>query len=172
MNPFRWSFRAQFLAGFLACLALIGYAIYTQLYQGLEPCPLCIFQRIAFAALGVVFLLGGLHAPRPAGGRRFYGVLVLVTSLVGIGIAGRHVWLQQLPKDLAPACGPPLSFLQETLGPFEVVRKVLTGSGSCGDVDWTLLGLSMPAWSLICFVVLAIWGLQAAFRRRKGRNRL
>jgi disulfide bond formation protein DsbB len=172
MNPFRWSFRAQFLAGFLACVALIGYAIYTQLNQGLEPSPLCIFHRIAIAALGVVVLLGGLHAPRTPRGRRFYGVLVLVASLVGIGIAGRHVWLQLLPKDIAPACGPPLSFLQETLGPFEVVRKVLTGSGNCGDVDWTLLGLSMPAWSLICFVVLAIWGLQAAFRRRKGRNRL
>lgn len=172
MNPFRWSFRTQFLAGFVACVALIGYAIYTQLYQGLEPCPLCIFQRIAFAALAVVFLLGGLHAPRTPGGRGFYGVLVLVASLVGIGIAGRHVWLQLLPKDAAPACGPPLSFLQETLGPFEVVRKVLTGTGNCGDVDWTFLGLSMPAWSLICFIALAVWGLQAAFRRRKGRNRL
>ena len=76
MNPFRWSFRAQFLAGFLGCAALIGYAIYTQLYQGLEPCPLCIFQRLAYAALALVFLAGGLHAPRGTGGRKFYGVLV------------------------------------------------------------------------------------------------
>ena len=172
MNPFRWSFRAQFLAGFLGCVALIGYAIYTQLYQGLEPCPLCIFQRIAYAALGLVFLLGGLHAPRSPGGRGFYGVLVLLASAVGIGIAGRHVWLQSLPKELAPSCGPPLSFLQETHGPLELVRKVLTGTGNCGDVDWTLFGLSMPAWSLAGFVLLALWGLFAAFRRRKGHNRL
>lgn len=172
MNPFRWSFRAQFLAGFLGCVALLLYAIKTQLYDGLEPCPLCIFQRIAYAALAVVFLIGGLHAPRSSGGRGFYGVLVLAASLVGIGIAGRHVWLQTLPPELAPSCGPPLSFLQETLGPFELVRKVLTGSGNCGDVDWTLFGMSMPAWSLVGFVLLGAWGLFAAFKRRKGRNRL
>lgn len=171
MNPFRWSFRAQFLAGFLGCVALIGYAIYTQLYQGLEPCPLCIFQRIAYAALALVFLLGGLHAPRSPGGRGFYGVLVLAAAAVGIGIAGRHVWLQTLPKDLMPSCGPPLSFMRETMGSLDVVRKVLTGTGNCGDIDWTLLGLSMPVWSLIGFVLLAAWGVFAAFRRRKGRSR-
>lgn len=172
MNPFRWSFRAQFLAGFAGCVALLAYAIYTQFYQGLEPCPLCIFQRIAYAALALVFLAGGLHAPRAPGGRRFYGVLVVIAALVGIGIAGRHVWLQTLPRDVAPACGPPLSFLQETLGPMELVRKVLTGTGDCGTVDWTLFGLSMPVWSLFGFVLLSAWGLHAAFRRRKGRNRL
>lgn len=172
MNPFRWSFRAQFLAGFLGCAALIGYAIYTQLYQGLDPCPLCIFQRIAYAALALVFLVGGLHAPRSAGGRRFYGVLVLLAAAAGIGIAGRHVWLQMLPKGTAPACGPPLSFMRETMGSFDVVRKVLTGTGDCGTVDWTLFGMSMPVWSLIGFVLLAGWGLYAAFRRRKSRHRL
>ena len=172
MNPFRWSFRQQFLLGFACCAALIGFAIYSQFQWGLQPCPLCIFQRIAYAALGLVFLLGGLHAPRSPGGRGFYGVLVLLASAVGIGIAGRHVWLQSLPKELAPSCGPPLSFLQETHGPLELVRKVLTGTGNCGDVDWTLFGLSMPAWSLAGFVLLALWGLFAAFRRRKGRNRL
>ena len=171
MNPFRWSFRAQFFAGFLGCVASIGYAIYTQLYQGLEPCPLCIFQRIAYAALALVFLAGALHAPHSAAGRRFYGVLVLAAAAVGIGIAGRHVWLQSLPADLAPSCGPPLSFLRETMGPLEVVRKVLTGSGRCGDVDWTWFGLAMPVWSLIGFVLLAGWGLFAAFRRRKGSAR-
>ena len=172
MNPFRWSFRQQFLLGFACCAALIGFAIYSQFQWGLQPCPLCIFQRMAYAGLAVVFLLGGLHAPRAPGGRRFYGVLVALASLVGIGIAGRHVWLQLMPAGTAPSCGPPLSFLQETLGPLEVVRKVLTGTGDCGTVDWTMLGLSMPAWSLIGFVVLAAWGLYAAFRRRKGRNRL
>ena len=171
MNPFDWSFRARFLAGFLACVALLGYAIYTQLYQGLEPCPLCIFQRIAYAALAFVLLVGGLHAPKGIGARRAYAVLVALAGLAGIGIAGRHVWLQTLPADLAPSCGPPLSFLQETMGPMQLVRRVLTGTGNCGDVDWTFLGLSMPAWSLVGFVVLTGWGLLAALRRPKGRNR-
>jgi len=170
MNPF-WSFRARFLAGFLGCVALLAYAIYTQLYQGLEPCPLCIFQRIAFAALALVFLVGGLHAPKGAGARQLYGALVALAGLAGIGIAGRHVWLQSLPPDAAPSCGPPLSFLQETMGPLELVRKVLTGTGNCGDVDWTFLGLGMPAWSLVCFVLLTAWGLVAALRRPKGRTR-
>ncbi len=170
MNPFRWSFRAQFLLGFVGCAVLLAYVVYTQLYQGLEPCPLCIFQRIAYAALALVFLVGGLHAPRGQGGRRFYGVVLALAAAVGVGIAGRHVWLQMQPAGAMPSCGPPLSFLQETLGPMELVRKVLTGTGDCGTVDWTLLGLSMPAWSLIGLVLLGAWGLLAAFRRRKGRG--
>jgi len=171
MNPFRWSFRACFLLGFLGCVALLAYAIYTQLYQGLEPCPLCIFQRLAFAGLALVFLVGGLHAPRGTTGRRVYAALLAVAGLIGVGIAGRHVWLQSLPPDLAPSCGPPLSFLRETMGPLDLVRKVLTGTGNCGTVDWTLFGLSMPVWSLAGFVLLTGWGLLAALRRRKSRNR-
>lgn len=172
MNPMRWGFRAQFFAGFLACVALLGYAIYTQLHDGLEPCPLCIFQRIAYAALALVFLIGALHGPRTPGGRGGYGALVALASLVGIGIAGRHVWLQMLPAGTAPSCGPPLGFLQETMGPMELVRRVLTGTGDCGTVDWTLFGLSMPVWSLIGFLLLAGWGLFAAFRKRRSRHRL
>lgn len=171
MNPFQWSFRAQFLAGFLGCAAILAYAIHTQLNLGLEPCPLCIFQRIAYAALGLVFLVGGLHGPRGAGGRRAYGALVALAALAGIGIAGRHLWLQMQPPTGAPTCGVPLSFMRETMGPLELVRKVLTGTGDCGTVDWTFLGLSMPAWSLIGLVLLGGWGLQAALRRRKGRSR-
>jgi len=171
MNPFSWSFRSQFLLGFLACASLLAYAIYTQFHDGLEPCPLCIYQRIAFATLGLVFLLGALHGPRGAGGRRFYAVLVALASLAGIGVAGRHVWVQSLPADVAPSCGPPLDYLNETMGVLGALKKVLTGTGNCGDVDWTFLGLSMPAWSLAWFVALAAWGLLAALRRRKSRHR-
>src|SRR5690606_25853713 len=93
-NPLRWAFRIQCFAGFAACALLIGYAVFLQFSAHLEPCPLCIFQRIAFAALGLVFLLAGLHAPRGAGGRRGWGALALLAAAAGIGIAGRHVWLQ------------------------------------------------------------------------------
>jgi disulfide bond formation protein DsbB len=170
MNPFRWGFRTQYFLGFIACAGLIGYAIYTQLHDGLNPCPLCIFQRIAFAAVGLVFLLGALHGPRGTGGRRVYGLLGFVAAAVGMGIAGRHVWLQSLPPSLMPSCGPPLSFMRQTMGPMDVIKKVLTGSGNCGDVDWTFLGLSMPAWSLIWFVLLALWALYAGFRKRQARK--
>ncbi len=162
----RLSFRSAYLLGFVVCAALIGFALYSQFQWGLQPCPLCIFQRIAFAALGIVFLIGGLHAPKGAGGRRTYGVLAFIAAAVGIGIAGRHVWLTHLPPDQVPHCGPPLEFMMETNALTDVIRKVLTGSGECAKVDWTFLGLSMPAWSLLWFVLLAVWALWAAFRRR------
>ena len=165
MNPFRASFRTQFLLGFLACAGLLAYAFYVQLQDGLEPCPLCIFQRVGFAALGLVFLVGGLHAPRGAGPRRGYGVLALVAAAFGAGIAGRHVWLQSLPPEDVPTCGPGLDYMLEAMPISGVIRKVLTGSGECATVDWTFLGLSMPAWTLACFLVLAAWSAFAAFRR-------
>jgi disulfide bond formation protein DsbB len=164
-NPLRWSFRATCLAAAAACAALIGFAIYSQFAWGLEPCPLCIFQRIAFAALGVVLLLAGLHAPAGRGGRAAWGVAGLAAATVGMAIAGRHVWLQLNPPAL-PSCGPPLSFLRETMSTTSVIRRVLTGTGDCGNVDWTFLGLSMPAWSLAWFVLLAAWLAWAAFRAR------
>jgi len=166
VNPFRWSFRSQCLAGFAACVALVGFAIFSQFQWGLQPCPLCIFQRIAFAALALVLLVAGLHAPRGATGRRVYRVIALVPALAGIAIAARHVWLTHLPADQVPACGPPLSFMMEVNPLTDVIRQVLTGSGECAKVDWTFLGLSMPAWSLLWFIALALLVLSAAFRRR------
>lgn len=164
--PLRTSFRTQFLFGFAACAGLLGYAFYLQLHDGLEPCPLCIFQRVAFAALGVVFLVGGLHAPKGVGGRRRYGVLALLAALAGIAVAGNHVRLQHLPPDQVPACGPGLDYMLDAMPISGVIRKVMTGSGECANVDWSFLGLSMPAWSLVWFVLLAAWAWYAGFRRR------
>lgn len=164
--PYLQSFRSRFFAGFLVCAALLGYGFYSQFVTGLEPCPLCIFQRLAFAAVAVVFLIGALHGPTHAGARRVYGVLGLLATGIGIAIAGRHVWLQHLPPDQVPACGPNLDYMLEAMPLAGVVRKVLTGSGECAKVDWTFLGLSMPEWSLVWFVLLAGWVMLAAFRRR------
>lgn len=165
-NPLSASFRQQFLLGFFACVGLMAYALYSQHVLGYEPCPLCIFQRVAVIALGIVFLLGALLAPATRRGRVAWGVLALLPALAGMGIAGRHVWMQNLPPGQVPACGPPLEFLRETLPLVDVIKKVLTGSGQCATIDWTLLGLSMPAWVLIAFAGLALWAAHAAFRRR------
>lgn len=165
-SALRASFRRRFLLGFLACAGLIAYALYTQLHDGLLPCPLCIFQRVAFAALGAVFLLGALHAPRGAAGRRAYGMLALIASLAGIAVAGNHVRLQHLPPDQVPSCGPGLDYMLDAMPISGVIRKVMTGSGECANVDWAFLGLSMPAWSLVWFVLLAGWAAYAAFRNR------
>ena len=167
MNPFGWSFRVQFLSGFLACVAVLAYALYSEYYGGLVPCPLCTFQRGAFMVLGLVFLVGGVHAPRGPLGRRTYGVLALLAAVLGVSIAGRHVWLQHLPPDQVPACGPDLSFMMEAFPLSDVLRKVFTGSGECARVDWTFLGLAMPAWSLLCFVTLGLWAVYVSHRRAK-----
>ena len=170
LNPLRWSFRSQCLAGFAVCAALIGFAIFSQFVWGLEPCPLCIFQRIAFAALGIVFLVAGLHAPRAAAGRVADGALGFRAAAVGRAIAGRHGWIQYNPPEI-PGCGPPLSFMRETMSTGNVIRKVLTGNGDCGTIDWTFLGLSMPAWSLVWFVLLGLFFLAAGSSVRTGNAR-
>ena len=167
MNPLRWPFRAQFFLGFLICAGLLGYAIFLQLKMGLEPCPLCIFQRLAFAALGLLFLIGALHGPSTRPGRAPSGVLAFIAAAVGVGIAARHVYVQMLPPEMGATCGPPLSFLRETMGPLEVFRTVLTGTGNCGNIDWTFLGLPMPMWSGVWFVLLALWSLVVSLRKVK-----
>lgn len=165
-HPLHASFRWQFLLGFLACAGLMAYALYAQHVLGFEPCPLCTFQRVAMIVLGLVFLAGAAHGPGTARGRRAWGVAALLAALAGVAIAARHVWMQNLPPEAVPACGPPLEFLRETLPLVDVIKKVLTGSGQCATIDWTLLGLSMPAWVLISFAALALWAAFAAFRRR------
>lgn len=164
MNLIRASFRTQFLLGFVVCAGLLAYAFYLQLHDGLEPCPLCIFQRVAFAALGLVFLIGALHAPAGKG-RGVYGLIALFAAGTGAAIAGRHVWLQNLPPGQVPTCGPGLDYMLDVMPIAGVVRKVLTGSGECAKVDWSFLGLSMPVWTLVCFALLAAWAAFAAFRR-------
>jgi protein dithiol:quinone oxidoreductase len=155
-------------AGFIACVALLGYAYYTQYKLGLEPCPLCIFQRIGIAALGVVFLIAGLHNPR-GWGAPVYGVLLGAASLATIGVAIRHVYVQSLPPGTIPACGAPLDVLLQFTPVTEVIRKVLTGSGECSEINWRFLGLAMPAWVGISAAVLGAVGVVTNTRARKPR---
>jgi disulfide bond formation protein DsbB len=166
-NPFAWSFRAQMLFGFAAATALLAYAVFAQYGQFYEPCPLCIFQRVAMAGVAVVGLLAAVHDPRGPRGRAAWGLLAFLAAGVGAAIAGRHVWLQHLPPDQVPACGPGLSYMVESMPSWlDVVKKVLQGSGECAKVDWTLFGFSMPEWTLLCFVLFAVGALVAGFRRR------
>lgn len=166
-NPFAWTFRAQFLTGFALCAALLAYALYVQFGMLMMPCPLCILQRIAFAALGIVFLVGGLHAPKGRVGRAVYGLLAFIPAAAGAGVAARHVWLQSLPPSEVPLCtSMGLDYMIEAMGPMSALAKVLEGSGECAKVDWTFLGVSMPAWTLVWFVGLALGVLWAGFRRR------
>ncbi len=150
--------------GFLACAALIGYALYAEHVLGLAPCPLCIFQRVAVIAIGMVFLLATLHNPARTGAR-VYGGLIAIAALGGIAIAARHIWIQAQPPGTIAACGADLDYMMEILPLQEVIAKVLTGSGECGTVDWTLLGLSMPWWVLFALVGLMAWGVAVNWLR-------
>jgi len=152
------SWRIGNLAAFIVCAGMMSFALFAQYSWRMEPCPLCIFQRVALFALGIVFLLAGIHHAGRIG-RRLYAVLLAVAAAAGIGVAGRHVWLQSLPKDQVPACGPGLDFMIDTFPVLEVLNMVLSGSGECAEVAWRFLGLTMPAWTLISFVVLGGWGV-------------
>lgn len=152
-------------AGFAACVALLAYALYAQLHLGLEPCPLCIFQRIGLAALGLVFLLAALHGPRGRTGAAVYACLIAVAALATLGVAARHLYVQSLPPGALPSCGAPLSALIKWMPLWQLVRKVLTGSGECGVVNWRFLGLAMPAWVLVCAAALGTYGVVVNLRR-------
>lgn len=165
MNPLAWSFRTAFAFAAAVAAALLAYAYWSQFAGGLEPCPLCIFQRVAFIAVFVVCLAAAIHGPTGIG-RRIYGGLAFLAAAVGAGIATRHVWLQNLPADQVPACGPGLDYLMEAFPLAEVVRLAFTGSGECAEIDWVFLGLSMPAWTLVWFVLFALGAAWFGFRRR------
>lgn len=155
--------------GFLACAALMGYALYAQYVLGLEPCPLCIFQRVAVIVLGVLFLIAALHHPDRSGAR-VYGVLLAVAAIAGILVSSRHIWIQAQPPGTVAACGAGLDYMLDIMPVTDVITKVLTGSGECGKVDWRLLGLSMPWWVLISLAVLGAWAVIAnMFDRTSAR---
>lgn len=153
--------------GALACAGLMAYALYAQYALGLEPCPLCIFQRVAVVVVGFLFLVAALH---PAGGfgRRIYSVLIGLGALAGMGVAGRHVWLTTLPPERVPACGPGLDFMLDAFPLTEALAMVFSGSGECASVDWRFLGLSMPAWVLIAMVCLGVWGVACNWRASRS----
>lgn len=164
MNPL-YASRAMYLLGFLACALLLGYAYYLQYAEHLDPCPLCILQRVAFFGLGLIFLLGGLHNPGRIG-YRIYASFAAVAALAGAVVATRHLWLQSLPPDQVPACGPGLEYMLSSFPLTEAIAMIFRGSGTCAVVDWSFLGLAMPAWTLVWYVLLGGVALAWGFRRR------
>jgi disulfide bond formation protein DsbB len=150
--------RAAFALGFLICAALMGWAFWLQYGEGLEPCPLCMLQRIAFVVIGLIFLVGTFHEPGRVGAW-IYAFLLLIVAAIGAALATRQVWLQSLPKDQVPACGMGLSYMLDTLPFVDVIRRVLEGSGECAEKGWEFLGLSIAGWTLAFFVAIAFSGI-------------
>jgi protein dithiol:quinone oxidoreductase len=155
--------------GFLACVALLGFAFYLEHYHGLEPCPLCMAQRFAFALVALVFLTSSIHNSLNTG-RLAYPVALLFTSGLGIYLASRHIWIQHLPPDKVPACGPDFYFLFQVYPASQALGTMLLGSGSCASIDWSFLTLSIPQWTLLCFIALLTWGLSGyAYLRQQDK---
>jgi len=159
--------RTAFLAGAIVCALLLGYGYYLQYGTGLEPCPLCMVQRGFFFAVMLFFVLAAIQAPRRVG-TAIYAALVVLFAAGGAATAGRQVWLQHLPADKVPQCGPDLFFMLENLPLASTLQKVFHGSGECAAVDWTFLGLSIAGWSLVWFSVLAIYAVWLALRPQQN----
>ena len=132
--------------------------------MGLEPCPLCWLQRFGFMGAGLVSLVAFLHGPLGFG-RRVYGVFLVLTAGAGLGVAGRQLWLQNLPADHVPACGPSVDYMLQVLPWLDVLKTALRGTGDCAEVVWRFLGLSIPGWTAVFFVLLIVLGLVMMFRR-------
>jgi len=144
---------------FLVIMTIVGMSFalfFLQRHMGLSPCPLCIFQRIGLIIMGSFALISALFNPKS----KIIRLLLWLGSVAGIGwstaVAARHVWLQHLPADQVPSCGPGLDYWLDTLPILQVFKEVFAGSGECASVDWTFIGLSIPEQSLILFSVLLL----------------
>ena len=151
-------------AGFLACTGMMGFALYAEHILLLSPCPLCVFQRVAVISLGIIFMIAALQNPS-GWGRHIYAAMVLLAVAGGMGVAGRHAWIQSLPADQVPSCGPGLNYILDSFPLLDALKMVFTGSGECADVVWEFLGLSMPAWVFICLAVVGAFGMWNNLRR-------
>ena len=158
--------RHLLLTGFLISVLLIVYVLYAQYVLALEPCPLCILQRVAVLALGLSFLLLALRPPQRKQSKFLASLLLMMISSAGVGIAARHVWIQSLPPDKVPGCGPGLDFMMANFPLSEVLEMVFSGSGECAEISWSFAYLSMPAWALIWLIVLGSFGVWSIHQRR------
>ena len=144
-------------AGFITCVGMMGFALYAQHVMLLDPCPLCVFQRIATILTGLVFLAAALQNPGQLGSRIYAGLLVL-TGGFGVAVASWHVRLQNMPADEVPGCGPGFEYIMDNFALFDALSMIFQGSGECADVVWRMLGLSMPTWVIIGLGGLLIAG--------------
>ncbi|MCR9259907.1 MAG: disulfide bond formation protein B [Pseudomonadaceae bacterium] len=154
----QWAVITTLVCGFLLCAAL-----FMEHVMGLAPCPLCMMQRLWIAIVGLIIYASLLHNPRLG----IYPLLGMLASIVGGGFSIRQLWLQSLPADQVPACGPDLQYMLEAFPLSDVLVAMTSGTGDCATVSWSLLGISIPGYVLAGFVVLFVLcfaQLKAGFR--------
>lgn len=143
----------------IGCFTLIAIAyFYMENYLFLNPCPLCYAQRIVLGIIGIYFMIAAIIPGKRLGGK-IHGIILFLLSAGGAALSVRHLYLQNLPKDKVPSCGQDFYGLVENTPFATAVHTMLTGSGDCAEVQWTMLGLSIPGWTLIAFIGLACWGV-------------
>lgn len=157
--------RGGYLLGFIASYGLIAAGLVIQQAYHLEPCPLCISQRMAFMALGALFLVAALHNPALRG-RQIYGLLHFIAASVGAGIAARHVWIQSHPDQVMAECGVGFDYMFESFPFKRAIELVFKGTGECTKIDWTFLGLTIPQLSFIGFTTLAAYAVLLTLRKK------
>ena len=153
------------ILAFLAVIGLLATAMFFEHVIMLEPCPLCITQRVAFLILGLISLVAAIHNP-PGRGLRVYGGLILTFAIVGAGLAIRQLYLQGLPPEEAPACMPGIGYLADVLPMNELISIMFSGTGDCAEVQWRFLGLSIPGWTLVAFIGYGLFGVLEMIRKR------
>lgn len=162
MPPFLSAKRIN-IFGFVSAIGLIAIAFYFQFAMDLEPCPLCIMQRLIVLLLGLIFF-AGIWIKKPCA-KRAHAFLCLLFSIFGIGISSRQVYLQSLPPESQPACGPGLNYMLEHFPLSETIKTMFVGTGDCAQVQWTFLHLSIPAWMLVLFFAYLILSALLFFKR-------
>ncbi len=153
----------SFLA-FLASVALIAFALYLEMYIKLDPCPLCIIQRVFIMLVGVLFLIA-LVLKQHTHFTRYYYYFIAFVAVLGGMVSARHIWIQSLPPDQLPSCGAGLRYMLEILPVNQVATMLFQGTGECAKVTWRFLTLSIPEWTLICFVGFALVAVWQALRK-------
>lgn len=147
-----------------ASTGLILFALYLQHYLGEHPCPLCITQRVFVIIIGLLALAAAVHNPAQAG-RRVWSALVLLAAFIGGVVAANHVRIQHLPEDQVPACGPDLAYMLQNFPLQQAIQLLFRGDGNCAEIGWTLLGFSIPEWTLLAFVGFACVAVYQFFRK-------
>ncbi len=156
--------RWLYLVGALTVAALFCAALYLQYVLRQEPCPLCMVQRVIFIAIGALFAIAALHNAK-ALGAKVYSVLIALVALSGVGVAARHIWIQHLPADQVPACGPGLDYMLKNFPMADVLQELMHGSGECAAKGWTFLTLGIPEWSLIWYVLLGVFAVLIGWKK-------
>lgn len=157
--------RLMFLLVTVISAGLMLFSFFLQFVQELEPCPLCISQRIAITLLGLLSFVAVIHNPREFG-FRCYGLFLGLLGLAGTLLASRQLWIQGLPPEKVPACMPGIEYLVDILPVTDILRMMLTGTGDCAKIQWSFLGVSIPGWTLIMFLAFLLIGLFELVRER------